>query len=274
LSLLRTPEPSFLNLCRSCFHKFPQALAELSLGGSFALVFNVGTVVGAPIRLEECMRLRMGSGNRWVQAVVALAVVAVGALLLTVKSGAQDAGYLIVRATYGWRDQAVDVTDLVRDQVARGGRLVVNNQSMGVDPAKGQDKTLRIIGRRPDGPEREFAYREGDAVDLNVFVLPRRDDFDDRPRGDVRGDDRPRGGEDRQGLFIIRAYWGVQGRSQNVTDLVRSFQREGGLRMEVRNRALGGDPAPGADKLLVVIYRIGGVETFAVGREGDSIAIP
>jgi hypothetical protein len=228
------------------------------------------------------MHFRREVGNRWVPAALALAVVMVGAMLMSVKVGAQDpvVGYVITRALYGWRDQQNDVTDLMRDLVARGGvggRVVVNNQTMGGDPARGQDKNLRIIARGPNGQEREFNYREGDAVDIGMFVLPRRDDFDDRPRGDYRnGEDRQRGDRDeRQGVWIIRAYWGVQGRTANVTDLVRSMQREGGsLRLPVANRALGGDPAPGADKTLVVIYRIQGAETFAVGREGDTIAIP
>jgi hypothetical protein len=226
------------------------------------------------------MRFKREVGNRWLQAALALTVVMVGAMLMSVKVGAQDpgVGFVITRAVYGWREQQRDVTDLMHDLVARGGaggRVVVNNQTMGGDPARGQDKTLRIVARGPNGQEREFTYREGDAVDIGMFVLPRRDDFDDRPRGDNRGgEDRPRGDE-RQGVWIIRAYWGVQGRTTNVTDLVRSMQREGGgLRIPVANRTLGGDPAPGADKVLVVIYRIQGAETFAVGREGDTMAIP
>lgn len=205
-------------------------------------------------------------------------------MLLTIKVGAQDAntGYVIIRASYGWRDLQADVTDILRDRIARRDRVVVNNGTMGVDPAKGQDKTLRIIARGPDGAEREFTYREGDAIDTGMFVLPppppppaRRDDFDDRPRGDNRDDRRDDRRDEHPGVWIVRAYWGVQGRTANVTDLVRSMQREsGGIRMQVSNRSLGGDPAPGADKVLIVIYRNQGAETFAIGHEGDNIAIP
>jgi hypothetical protein len=230
------------------------------------------------------MRFRRAVPTRWIQAASALTVVMAAAMLLTIKVGAQDAntGYVIIRASYGWRDLQADVTDILRDRIARRDRVVVNNGTMGVDPAKGQDKTLRIIARGSDGAEREFTYREGDAIDTGMFVLPppppppaRRDDFDDRPRGDNRDDRRDDRRDERPGVWIVRAYWGVQGRTANVTDLVRSMQREsGGIRMQVSNRSLGGDPAPGADKVLIVIYRNQGTETFAIGHEGDNIAIP
>ena len=225
------------------------------------------------------MRFRRAVPTRWIQAASALAVVMAAAMLLTIKVGAQDpgTGYVIIRASYGWRELQADVTDILRDRIARRDRVVVNNGTMGIDPAKGQDKTLRIIARGPDGAEREFTYREGDAIDTGMFVMPpppRRDDFDDRdrPRGDNLGGRYP---DERPGVWIVRAYWGVQGRTANVTDLVRSMQREnGGIRMQVSNRSLGGDPAPGVDKVLIVIYRNQGVETFAIGHEGDNIAIP
>lgn len=72
----------------------------------------------------------------------------------------------------------------------------------------------------------------------------------------------------------MRAYWGVQGRTANVTDLLRTMQRDGALQVVANNRSLGSDPAPGADKLLIVVYRVEGQETAAAVREGNFLTIP
>jgi hypothetical protein len=60
----------------------------------------------------------------------------------------------------------------------------------------------------------------------------------------------------------------------NVTDLLRSRIREGTLSFVVTNSALGGDPAIGADKVLIVVYRYQGNETAAAVREGNALTIP
>jgi len=205
--------------------------------------------------------------HKWVQASLALAMLAICATLLSVEIRAQyeDGGWQIIRASYGWRDRQTDVTDLLRDLIERGGvngRTVVNNQTMGGDPAVSKDKTLRIIAR------------EGAAVDVGIFAVGRdeRDDFDDRSRGHNGHDDRGR--DDRSGFYILRAYWGVQGRTANVTELLRRTQNENGLQIAANNRSLGLDPAPGADKVLIVIYRVQRQETAAAVREGNTLTIP
>jgi len=232
------------------------------------------------------MRFRTQLRNRSVQGAAVLALVVMFASLLSMKISAQDEGpgvWRIMRAQYGWRDRQTDVTDLVGDLVGRGGvngRVWVNNQTMGGDPAVGQDKTLRIIARNQQNQEREFLYREGAAIDVAMFAVRReepvrRDEFDDRPRGeDRRVDHRDERRDDRRELSILRAYWGVQGRTANVTELLRTMLRENGLQVMANNRSLGGDPAPGADKVLIVVYRVHGQETAAAVREGNSLTIP
>jgi hypothetical protein len=42
----------------------------------------------------------------------------------------------------------------------------------------------------------------------------------------------------------------------------------------VTNSALGGDPAIGADKILIVVYRYQGNESAAAVREGYTLTIP
>ena len=218
------------------------------------------------------MRFRTPVGHRTVYGVAALAMFMMCSTLLSMKIGAQDegaGGWRITRAQYGWRDRRTDVTDLLQDLIARGGvngRVVVNNQTMGGDPAVSRDKTLRVVARNGRQQEREFFFKEGETIEVGMFAAP-RDEFDDRPRGDDRRDERP-------GVMILRAYWGVQGRTANVTELLRNMQRENGLQVMVNNRSLGGDPAPGAEKVLIVIYRVHGQETAAAVREGNTLTIP
>ncbi|HTT33195.1 MAG TPA: DUF3395 domain-containing protein [Methylomirabilota bacterium] len=189
------------------------------------------------------------------------------------RAGAQDEGWRIIRADYGFRDHRTDVSDLLRDLVGRGGvngRVAVNNQTMGGDPAVGRDKVLHIHARNRRGEERDFEFREGSFVDVAMFAVP-SDDWGERGE---RADRGPGPGEREGGLFIIRGFYGVQGRTVNVTDALRSMVRGGMLSLNVNNYNLGGDPAPGADKILIVIYRFQGQEQATAVREGNRLTIP
>jgi hypothetical protein len=221
--------------------------------------------------------------NRYGVLVIAMIVLAIGATLSSTGVGAQEEGWQIVRADYGFKNQRSDVTDILKDLVGRGGvngRVAVNNQTMGGDPAVGKDKSLRIFARNRRNEEREFNYNEDGFVEVRMFNV-RRDDWDDRPtnRGDRDQDDRPanRGDRDRDdwnSLRIIGAYYGVQGRTANVSDILRSRIRDGVLSFVVTNSALGGDPAIGADKILIVVYRYQGKETATAVSEGYTLTIP
>jgi hypothetical protein len=211
----------------------------------------------------------MKFSNRYWVFILAAVIFAIGASILSSGVGAQEEGWQIMRAEYGHRNQVTDVTDILKDLVGRGGvngKVAVNNQTMGGDPAPGKDKALRIIARNRRNEEREFTYTEGGFVEARMFNV-RRDDWDDRPRGD-------RDQDDRSGLRIIRGYYGVQGRTAIVTDLLRSRVRDGALSFVVTNGAFGVDPAPGADKVLIVVYRYQGNETAAAVREGFTLTIP
>jgi hypothetical protein len=207
-----------------------------------------------------------------------LIVCALGITLFSARIAAQDEGWRIMRADYGFRNQRTDVTDILRDLIARGGvngRVAVNNQTMGGDPAVGRDKSLRIFAQNRRNEEREFDFREGGFVDVGMFAV-RRDDFDERGPG--RGDhDRDRGDRDRgdsRGLAIIRGYYGVQGSTVNVTERLQAMVRDGVLAVHVNNANLGGDPAIGAEKVLIVIYRYRGEEQATAVREGNRLVIP
>ncbi len=125
--------------------------------------------------------------NRFGVFLVAVFMVAVGAAIFSTGVGAQDEGWQIVRADYGFRNQRSNVTDILKDLVGRGGvngRVVVNNQTMGGDPAVGKDKSLRIFAKNRRNEQREFNFNEGAFVDVRMFDVRmmngRRDDWDDR----------------------------------------------------------------------------------------------
>lgn len=221
------------------------------------------------------------SRARYQSVLFLLTICPFGAALFSSRVAGQDDVWQVSRADYGWRDQRSDVTGLLLDLISRGGvngRVSVNNQTMGGDPAIGKDKNLRIFARNRRGVEREFDFKEGSAVDANAFVAPKTErndwgDRDDRPRDrDGNRDDRDR--PELRGLQLIRGYYGVQGRTVNVTDLLRSRVRDGVLSLRVENSALGGDPAIGADKVLIVIYRYQGQEQATAIREGNVLTIP
>ena len=207
--------------------------------------------------------------NRYAMFVFVAVLFAFGVSLFSIRAAAQEEGWQIVRADYGARNQRTDVTEILKDLIGRGGvngRVAVNNQTMGGDPAPGKDKSLRIVAVNRRNEEREFNINEGGFVEARMFNF-RRDDWDDRPRGN-------RDQDGRGGLTIIRGYYGVQGRTVNVTELLRSQVRDGMVSFVVTNTALGGDPAPGADKVLIVVYRYQGNETATAVREGFPLTIP
>lgn len=216
--------------------------------------------------------------------------VALAALLWIDKVAGQDGEWEIVRAEYGIRSRHVDVTEIVRRLLWEGrqtGRVPVNNQTMGGDPAVGADKSLHIIAQNRRHDQREFEFREGMWIDVTMFSLRpeqhqievRREDDrrDDARRNDDFDRDRPRDDDDRgraDRLRIVRAYWGAQGQMVNVTDMVRGMVRGGMLQVHVDNVALGSDPAVGRDKVLIVVYVVDGREQAASTHEGNTMHLP
>jgi len=224
--------------------------------------------------------------NRHGVLVVAMMAIAIGATLFSAGLAAQEEGWQITRADYGFKNQRNEVTDIVKDLIGRGGvngRVAVNNQTMGGDPAIGKGKSLHILARNRRNEEREFNYNEGGFVEVRVFNV-RRDDRDDRPanysgrdhddRDDHAANYGNRDHDEWNGLTIIRGYYGVQGRTLNVTDVLQNRIRDGMLSFVVTNSALGGDPAIGAGKTLIVVYRHQGKESATAVHEGNTLTIP
>ncbi len=213
--------------------------------------------------------------NRSATLVFASLVLAIGASVFCAGVAGQDEGWRIIRADWGSKTQRVDVTSLLRDLISRGGnngKVPINEVTMGGNPAPGQDKFLLILARNRKNEQREFSINEHTYLEVRLFDV-RHDDRDDRPAN--YGDrDRDRDRDDSTGVRIVLAYYGVQGRTVNVTDILRSRVREGMLNLVVTNGALGGDPAAGYDKVLIVIYRYQGNETATAVREGNTLTLP
>ena len=233
----------------------------------------------------------MKTTNHSLKILIFMFFFSAGVTLFIASVAAQDEGWQIMRADYGFKAQRTDVTDILRDLVSRGGvngRVAINNQTMGGDPAVGRDKSLRIFARNRRNEEREFDVNEGGFIDARLFVVRRedRDDHaparDDRPRDAQPRDDRPHDDHDRdrgdrgeaRDLVIIRGFYGVQGRSVNVTEQLRAMIRDGVLAVRVNNENFGGDPAVGADKVLIVIYSSRGQEQATAVPEGQRLVIP
>lgn len=217
--------------------------------------------------------------NRSAMLLIPAAIFAIGAAVFSAGLAAQDEGWRIIRADWGSKTQRVDVTSLLRDLIARGGnngKIPINEVTMGGNPAPGQDKFLLILAKNRKNEQREFSINEHTYLEVRLFDV-RHDDRDDRPAnyGDRdRDHDWDRDRDDSNGVRIVRAYYGVQGRTVNVTDLLRSRVRDGMLSLVVTNGALGGDPAAGYDKVLIVVYRYQGNETAAAVREGNTLTLP
>jgi hypothetical protein len=66
----------------------------------------------------------------------------------------------------------------------------------------------------------------------------------------------------------------LDNRTNDVSQTLRGMVRNGSLNIQVNNNNMGGDPAPGADKVLTVIYRTQGREQTATVKEGNALRIP
>jgi DnaJ-like protein C11, C-terminal len=229
--------------------------------------------------------------RRFVTVFAAAASLAMAAAMFSSGASAQTGNWLVIRADYGFRAQRKDVTGIVKDLISRGGVngwVVVNNQMMGGDPAPGADKVLRIYARNGSGQDQEFDYAEGRLVPANMFFARSADrdnhaDHDDHAdrgdrddRDDHGGRDQFAGGHDRDWnqVNIQLAFWGAQGRMANVTDTLQHMVRNGALTVVANNASIGMDPAPGANKLLIVVYQYHGQQQAAAASEGHMLSLP
>jgi hypothetical protein len=176
---------------------------------------------------------------------------------------AQNANWYIQSADWGSGSRRQDVTNTVR-QLLNGGDFKANNKNLGVDPAPGKDKTLRIIARDRNGNVKNFKYSEGETVNTKRFI---RNEYG----GDWNG-----GRPNPRGLRIAKAeYSDVNGRYRiDVTQRLQGMVRNHRLDITVNNTTMGVDPAPGQKKQLYVTYTQMGRAYNTTVAENGQLRIP
>jgi len=183
------------------------------------------------------------------------------AVLLCSAIAAVAQQWYVQSADWGAGNRRQDVTNTVR-RLVNGGDFRANNKNMGIDPAVGADKTLRITARNQNGTVRTFAYKEGDTVNSRMFT----------------GTNWGGGGWDRGGnsLRILQAeYRPTSGRAgRNVTSRLQGMVRNDRLDITVDNKTMGGDPAQGQSKQLYVAYEYRGRRSSTTVGEGGRLNIP
>jgi hypothetical protein len=189
------------------------------------------------------------------QRFVSNVVTAVACMFLFAGSAAAQGGVLVA-AEYGARDRRVDVTPRVRSFMHDGVlQFDVNDQNLGVDPARNHVKELFIRIRHWDGNVEEFRFPEYSHV--NLLLDP----------------DRGYEWHDRE-LHIMRAFYGGAGHFVDVTDTLRSYKHGPQLFVVVDNRSMGVDPDPEVHKVLRVLYWVAGERRQIVVPEHGELRLP
>lgn len=165
---------------------------------------------------------------------------------------AQDAGeFLILNAQYGNQNNHVDVTVRLKDLARRDRPFRVNYDSMGVDPARGQAKMLRVFARGPNGQERFFDFPDGSVFEGAQFRSWGRGDWgDDSWKGDWNG----RHDDDAGQFVILSAQYGNESRHVDVTNQLKDLARQDRV-FRLDYRTFGVDPAEGRSKELRIFAR-------------------
>jgi Domain of unknown function (DUF3395) len=174
---------------------------------------------------------------------------------------AQQTWY-VQSADWGAGNRRQDVTNTVR-RLVNGPNFRANNQNMGVDPYKGADKTLRIIGRDQSGRVQTFNYKEGATVNSSMFVSKL-----------WGGGGGWNGGGDKQFLRIVRGTYSSGRNSRDVTSQLQSMVVNNRLNIVVNNQTMGGDPAPGQQKVLQVQYEYNGSRQSRTVSENSRLILP
>lgn len=173
-------------------------------------------------------------------------------LMLASVAGAQQ--LQIVSADYGTGRARADVTMRVRELSRRGSAFQVNNNTLGVDPAPGRSKTLRIRATDARGQAKTVEYREGSMVSSAMFA-----GWNGSPQPGWNGG-RPPGWNPgappaaQSGFVILDARYGVPGRNVDVTQQLRQLASTNAT-FRMGNRTFGVDPAPGMPKTLRIWAR-------------------
>jgi len=186
----------------------------------------------------------------------------IAALLVSALSAVAQT-WSVQSATYGAGTKQQDVTNTVR-QLVRGPNFRVNNKDLEIDPAPGQDKTLRIVARDQKGASRTFTYQERSTVDTKMF-------------GGTGANGGPAGFDpNNAGLRILHATYRQTGATQftDVTQRLQVMVKNNRLQVVVNNKTMGVNFPPGKAALLVVRYQSGGRAYVATVEANSELILP
>ena len=173
-------------------------------------------------------------------------------------ANARARDFSIVRAEYGQGTRWQDVTELLTREIRSGTlRMDVNNNTMGGDPAPAVVKVLRVQYNYRGQP-RTVTVAENAQLNL--------------PEGNGAIGNNTNANSTQ--VTILEAYYGAQGRRNNVIGLLNSAMRNDRVNLRVNNASMGGDPYPGPDKELYVRYSYRGREYESTTREGLFVTLP
>jgi hypothetical protein len=191
--------------------------------------------------------------------------------------GSGDANYYqgrlqITRAQYGADYRFADVTQLLNSRIQNDSlNMRVDHNSMQADPAPGDRKVLTVFYIYNGRQARAFVN------DNDLLSLPMERAHGGRGDRDDDDDDyyhRFWPGRSMNELRVLRASWGAEGRDRDVTSQLNSMLRGNQLNVAVNNGTMGGDPAPGIQNRLRVIYMMRGLRYETNVPEGGSLNLP
>jgi hypothetical protein len=160
----------------------------------------------------------------------------------TVMAAAQQ--YEILRADYGYGNQRVDVTQRLREVVSTHTTFRMGNSTFGVDPSRGNRKSLRILVRGPRGETQTLEYLESSTIDSAIFMASDGGNW----HGGVQEE------TDSGAYTILHAEYGTERNHVDVTDRLRELARAD-LTFRMGNSTFGVDPDPRYIKTLRIYAR-------------------
>jgi hypothetical protein len=189
----------------------------------------------------------------------------------------------IIAAYFGMNDRFADVSNQVRS-MAQSGQYNNNNNrgqynlpsfpvgvnTMGIDPAPGVPKVLRVY-YRVNGQFAQGEWREGDTAQLNGQNV-----IQSGVQGGVPGSLRSifTGNRNTSQLQITRAVYGAGNQVADITAQLNSRIVNNRLDYEITNLNAGGDPAPNVPKTLQVTYNWQGRPYTNLLPEGQWLRLP
>lgn len=181
-------------------------------------------------------------------------------------------GLQITRAQFGADYRFADVTSQLNSQLQGGNSLSlrITNDAMGGDPAPEERKVLTVFYIYNGRSGRAFA-NENDVLILPVGTTTVRGDRDDDDDDYYR---RYWPGRSATELRVLRASWGAGGQQRDVTSQLNQQVQGNRLNVAVNDGSMGGDPAPGAEKRLRVVYMFRGLRYETNVPEGGVLALP